>query len=254
MSAVSVFAEEKALLPPFKLFTVKNDQAEAKSVTVTTTRFVPAGQIYVVRGKVRYENVEGTAYLEMWNVMPDRSRYFSRTLGDFGTMKKITGTSGLRDFELPFNLMDHKPKYVDLEINVVMPGRGVIELSSLTVSDMETVATGEWFSPRTGNIMGGIVGATAGVCCGLFGALCGFLVPRGKGRRWVLGTVLFGFMAGIVMLITGLAALGFGQPYHVWYPFVLIGVIFVFVQASLFFTFRKGYAQAELRKMQALDV
>src|SRR5689334_24000800 len=38
-----------------------------------------AGPRYVVSGEVRYQDVEGQGYLEMWTVFPDGQRFFSRT-------------------------------------------------------------------------------------------------------------------------------------------------------------------------------
>jgi hypothetical protein len=68
--------------------------------------------------------------------MPDGSRYFSRTLADSGTMQKIQGSSDWRTFELPFYLMELKPESVTLDISVVMPGKGTIELKDITIGDL----------------------------------------------------------------------------------------------------------------------
>src|SRR5262245_39901377 len=35
---------------------------------------------YALRGRVRYEGVEGEGYLEMWNQFPNGGRFFSRSL------------------------------------------------------------------------------------------------------------------------------------------------------------------------------
>src|SRR5580765_2845475 len=48
---------------------------------------------YVVRGRVKYDRVAGVAYLEMWNHFGSRGSAFSRTLGEVGTMKSISGDS-----------------------------------------------------------------------------------------------------------------------------------------------------------------
>jgi hypothetical protein len=39
---------------------------------------------YTVRGDVRYRDVAGDGYLEMWSVFADGSRYFTRTLATEG--------------------------------------------------------------------------------------------------------------------------------------------------------------------------
>ena len=88
------------------VFKVENDQSVHKSERIATIEYRPTSSAYVVHGQVQYNDVEGVAYLEMWNVMPDGNRYFSRTLSEYGTMRKIQGTSEWRDFALFFNLMD----------------------------------------------------------------------------------------------------------------------------------------------------
>ena len=255
LTASFAFADGKAMpIPlPNDIFIVENDQSVQKTARIVTIEHRPASSIYVVRGQVQYRDVEEVAYLEMWNVMPDGSRHFSRTYGEYGTMRKIQGTSDWREFELPFNLMGHRPESVTLEINVVMPGKGTIELTGLTVSDLQWHFAGEWFDARTGHFYGGWAGAFWGCFAGLIGILAGILAPRGKGRRLVLGMITFVGLAGVIHLVIGVLALCLGQPYHVWYPLILLGVIFVPLSPYIFFMIRKQYEQTELRKLQALD-
>jgi len=251
LTASFVFADGKAIpIPlPDDIFIVENDQSVQKTARVATIEHRPQSSIYVVRGRVQYRGVERTAYLEMWNVMPDGSRYFSRTLAEHGTMRKIQGSSDWRVFELPFNLMGHKPESVTLEINVVMPGKGTIELTELTVSDLPT----GWFPGYMSGIIGGLGGTFWGCYGALFGILAGFLVPRGKGRRLLTGMLIFAVVMGIIQLVIGILALCLGQPYHVWFPFVLLGGLLLFIFPGVFSGIRKQYEQAELRKLQALD-
>ncbi len=253
MSLAPVFADQM-LLAPLEIFKVENGQSEAKFVTVTVVKHKPTSSQYVVQGRVQHEDVEGVAYLEMWSIFPDGSRYFTRTLGEYGTMQKIQGTSGWREFELPFNLMNAKPDFVTLEINIFMPGKGKIQLSSLTVSDIQTSIAGEWFSASTTGKIGGILGSGCGIFGAIIGCLGGFLVPRGKGRRLVLGLLRGGAVVGILLLSLGIVALILGQPYHVWYSFALTGGIMLLVFLPLLPIINKEYAKVELRKMQVLDM
>ena len=273
LTASFVCAEGKEIpLPqPDNVFKVENDQSAPKTERVATVEFRPSREAYIVSGRVQYRDVEGIAYLEMWNIMPDGSRYFSRTLEDVDPgkmasnsfpvlMRKISGTSEWREFALPFNLMEHKPESVTLEINIVMPGKGTIEVTGLEVSDLVTSTRGatwfpdgEWFDARTGNMGGGIGGILLGCFGALFGILCGVLVPRGKGKRLLYGALLIGEIVGVFFLVTGISAVLCGQPYHVWYPFILLGVLQTGLLPFAYLTIRQQYAQVELRKMQALD-
>jgi hypothetical protein len=73
---------------------VENDSSVWKSERVATVEHRPQSSIYVVRGRVQYRDVEGIAYLEMWNVLPDGRRFFSRTLGDYGTIDMFHNLRG----------------------------------------------------------------------------------------------------------------------------------------------------------------
>ena len=91
---------------------------------------------YAVLGEIKYENVQGSGYLEMWNYFPPLSpglpegQYFSRTLGEAGSgpMGRISGTSSWRPFSLPFERTGMTNVPTRLEINLYLPGRGVVWL------------------------------------------------------------------------------------------------------------------------------
>ena len=74
---------------------------------------------YALKGRVRYENVDGAGYVEMWNVF-DEGRYFTRTNLDQGPMRAITGSSGWRDIVLPFDATGGNAPPRGLLINVVV--------------------------------------------------------------------------------------------------------------------------------------
>lgn len=60
---------------------VENHEGQQVTVTVLTLTQPPITRArYAITGSVRYEGVQGTAFLEMWSVFPDGGRYFSRTL------------------------------------------------------------------------------------------------------------------------------------------------------------------------------
>jgi hypothetical protein len=182
-------------------------------------------------------------------------------------MRSIQGTSEWREFYLPFNLMGNKPESVTLEINVVMPGKGTIELTNLAVSDIppSIVFLNEWFDTRMAGMIGSVVGGIGGTLGGFYGALvgilCGFLVPRAKGRRLLTGMFVVPIIIGVILLIVGITvgvtALLCGQPYHVWYPILYLGCLggfLVVIFSVLLPVIRNQCKQAELRKMQALDM
>lgn len=87
---------------------------------------------YAISGEIKYEGVQGSGYLEMWNVYP-QGRFFSRTLGDPGSgpTAKISGTSGWREFLLPFDRTGSSNSPTALELNLFLPGRGTVFIGPL---------------------------------------------------------------------------------------------------------------------------
>ena len=108
-----------------------------------------------------------------------------------------------------------------------------------------------WFSAETANLYGGLSGAGIGVIGGTLGAAAGMLAPKGKGRGFVLGGMMVFAIIGVVILIIGIVAVSGGQPYHVWYPMVLLGAMLAGLFGGLTPVIRKRYSEAEARRLDA---
>ena len=196
----------------------------ASAQTVVEIESPPvSGDSYALRGMVEYTGVAGDGYLELWSLFPDGSRYFSRTLDVSGPMAKLSGTSPARPFTLPFFLNGSPARPSRLVVNVVLPGAGSVRLSELRFdpAGAASVAPGAWWSPPQGGMIGGILGGALGVLGGLVGVLCSL----GRGRRLVLGALAAMAAVGSASAVAGAAALALGQPYEVWYPLLLPGVL-----------------------------
>jgi hypothetical protein len=206
---------------------------------------------YAITGTVAYDGVEGEGYLEMWSQFPDGSRYFSRTLGTEGLLEKLHGTSPERPFALPFFLKPDSPRPVRLEVNVVLPAGGRVTVRGLRFgSGADALRTpGAWWSGEEAGAVGGAAGGTVGV----LGALVGILSSLGRGRRVVLAALLSMGIGGAAVLAAGGVALALGQPYEVWYPLVLLGVLGTALGFALLPTARRRFEALELRRIQALD-
>jgi hypothetical protein len=89
---------------------------------------------FEVDGTVRHEDVAGVAYFEMWTVLPDGSRYFTRTLAETGPLGIMTGDSDTRPFSLPFELGEGGPVPTQLEINLVTEGAGRFWVGPLVIA------------------------------------------------------------------------------------------------------------------------
>ncbi len=107
-----------------------------------------------------------------------------------------------------------------------------------------------WFNPNTFGALYGAIGV-GGSLGGLLGAAAGILAPRGKCRTLILGAMVVLVAIGVVQLVLGIIALTSGQPYGIWYPMLLCGVIMTFVIGGLIPVVRMRYAQAEQRRIEA---
>jgi hypothetical protein len=106
------------------------------------------GRRYALKGEIRYENVQGAAYLEMWNNFP-HGRFFSRTLNEPGSgpMARITGTSDWRPFILPFDQTGSATPPNRIEVNLHLPGRGVVFVGPLELVEFKTEQAAEGMEP-----------------------------------------------------------------------------------------------------------
>jgi len=227
LTAFLTFANDKPIPILNSGFTIENGSLVPMKQNVATIEYRPTSSVFAVCGFAKARGVKGEAYYEMWVTMPDGNRYFSK--------RKIH--NGNRQILISFDLMNTRPESVTLEINVVMTGKGVVEISGLTVAEMENIHLAEypnaWFNERTS----GIVGAVLGTVWGLFGALLGYvggmMLPRGKGRGLFVGMVRFAAVMGIIHFAFGITVLWLGQPRHIWHLFTITGVILSVVSTCL---------------------
>lgn len=239
----------------FRALRVENRQNNAAVLTLLTLENPGITEPqYALSGEIRYENVDGKAYLEMWNHFDD-GQYFTRTLADFGPMQSLEGTADWRPVSLPFFINSDSGKRPNrLVLNLVLPGKGTVDLGPLRLVQFASgedpfAVAGQWWGNRTGGWIGGIFGSIIGC----LGGLIGWLSSKGRARRLVLGTLAGMIGLGILVLGAGFFALARSQPYAVYYPLLLSGFLCSVIPAALYATIRKRYEAAELRRMSALD-
>jgi hypothetical protein len=202
---------------------------------------------YAVRGRVRYRDVSGRGYVEMWSVFSE-GRYFTRTEADQGPMRALTGSSDWRPIVLPFDSKGAKAPPERLILNVVLPGTGEVTLSPLTLVELEP---GEW--PGAGGAGAGLWGGVAGALLGIVAAFLGWLGNQGRARTLVLSGFRLIMAAGGLALAAGLITVLRGLSYDVYYPLLLIGGIALLVPATTLPRLEKRYQELELRRMSAAD-
>jgi len=234
-------------------YRLKIDSIEPRPSSVTALtidRPQIAGPRYKLTGKVRYDNVEGIGYLEMWNHFPGGGQYFSRTLAEQGPMMKLHGTSGWRTFVLPFDATGSPPP-TRLVVNVVLQGRGTVYLGPMELSE-ETRASSGFLSDGVDQLAG-VAGGVAGAVVGCVGAIIGVLTSLGRARRLVLASATLLIALGVLAFIVGIVA--FASSHASFYPWLLLfGFLTSVLPLGLLPVIRKRYEDIELRAMRAHDL
>ena len=216
--------------------------------------------VYAVRGFLRYERVSGEAYLQLDSHFGERGTFFTKTLAEHGPMRRLSGNSDWAPFALPFFVTsgDEQGDSVmvpsALTLSIHLPDGGSVYLRDvklLQFADNEDplAIPYAWMDTRTAGLVGGIGGALIG----LWAALIGVLASRGKGRGFAIVSANLLIGVGAASLVTGLLAVFFGQPYAVYYPFLLIGFLLVFIIGGMRRMLPQRYAAVELKKMEAMD-
>src|SRR5262249_50871457 len=145
---------------PDNALKVDNRGPSAMSATVLTiVQPKITTDSYAITGEVRYDNVEGDGFLEMWSHFGETAAYFSRTLGVSGPMAELTGTSDWRAFNLPFNAKGASSPPTKLVLNIYLPGKGSVFLRNLkliqiTSSGAAPTHTGSGWSDRMAAVVG----------------------------------------------------------------------------------------------------
>jgi peptidoglycan/LPS O-acetylase OafA/YrhL len=111
--------------------------------------------------------------------------------------------------------------------------------------------TQPWFDP---DLYAWIPGTVYGVAVGLLGVVVGVLAQRGRARGFVINAWIAAWLVGLALLAVGVAALLQGQPWGIWYGFLLPGVIGAAVVGGNYFTIAKRYREIEQRRLAARDL
>lgn len=210
----------------------------------TVTISVPAGQaatiplgeypttamqsrVYAVQMQVDHAVGSAPAYFEMWTSLREGGAFFSKTLGTQGPMRHLLGHETGRDVIIPASLEGSNKSATRCNLSLVLPAGGDVTIRKARMLDVPAglhflvAASGQWFP----GWMGGVIGAVFGVACGCLGSLY-----RYSHRSGFLWNAMQHFPIALtaisaVILLAGIAALRVKQPYAVWYPLVLIGVL-----------------------------
>lgn len=217
---------------------------------------------YALQLTVDHSIVGQPAYFEMWTELDDGRRFFSKTLATVGPMKKLAGYAEGREIVIPASLEGSSQNAIAAELLLVMPSGGTVTLRKGGLVDLPgglgslgQLAGGS--SPWLPVWFGAVFGSVFGVLCGCLGAFYSYSFRTGK--LWELMQLfptVFGVLSAVV-LVAGIVAVALRQPYHVWYPLVLIGALGVMLAPTLSWQTKRQLPKESLsfedRQMQAMD-
>ncbi len=135
-----------------------------------------------------------------------------------------------------------------LILQLTLPGHGTVYIRPIKILGV----TDSWWPAKQGGMIGGTVGIFGGLV-GCFGGLLGCLAGFGKARKFVLMTTKIFIALGMLLTITGIVAIACGQPFFVWYVFLLPGVMLTLIFSLNFPLIQRRYDDLEIRRMASID-
>jgi hypothetical protein len=161
-------------------------------------------------------------------------------------MSKLSGSSGWREFELPFYAQPGmRPQRLTLD--VVLPGAGKVTIVQPALASGS--ASGHWWTEQQAGWFGGILGSLLGIS----GGVIGLSAAWSKLRPLTITLCLIDLAISGVSLLAGVVALCLGQPWHVYYPLLLLGIIGIGVIGPILWQQYYRFRADELRRITAVD-
>ncbi|NCC52337.1 MAG: hypothetical protein EOM20_14120 [Spartobacteria bacterium] len=190
----------------------------------------------------------------MWSIFEGGKRFFSRTIEEKGPLGVICGSADGRFFALPFsNSSGAVP--LALEVNVVLPPRSSLLIGPMTMAQADTLPTllepvDAWWSGQVAGLAGGLLGGLLGC----LGALLGWLSGRGKARTFCRMASRWMIPVGVALFAAGIFAVVRKQPYAVYYPLLLLGVLYTVLGFTTAQVIRRRFKNIEARTLEAKDI
>lgn len=110
----------------------------------------------------------------------------------------------------------------------------------------------DWWTQSQAGVVFGSLGGLFGILGSIVGCAVGIGAQRGRFKPLAYATHAIGAALGGAMLAVGVAALFAHQPYHVWYPPLLLGALGLGLFGGLFLMVtRPAYRIGEHRRLDA---
>lgn len=103
-----------------------------------------------------------------------------------------------------------------------------------------------WWDEEQSGWLGGLVGGTVGILGAVFGVTAGL----GKSRSFVLALAMVLIGTGLVLLAIGTVAWSGGQPWHVYYLFLIIGGVLTLVMGLNYPILKRRYDQMDFQRIR----
>ena len=178
--------------------------------------------MYAIAGRIKYEGISEKGYLEFVSEFADGNSYFTKSLDEQGPAKVLQGASDWYDFRLGFIARAGQlPTAVSL--GVMLPQGGTVYLDDLSITEIRPTSSHRkpWFKEKDAAWLGTI----GGLVLGILGAYIGTVLAKRKSKRSTILWLVAIDTCSTLVLISGIYAYSLSQPYHVYYPLILIGAI-----------------------------
>jgi hypothetical protein len=227
---------------------------EVSLLTITNSSLIHKAS--TIEWEMKYENVRYSststrlwANLRFFEIFPPQAAGGDNLTNYQDDYFKDTKNWDKYDFGLRHAPYDNQTRSDELRLKFFFQSSGTIYLRPVKLLG---VASGGWWSAKQGAMVGGAVGIFGGII-GCFGGVLGCLAGFGKARKFVLTTTKIFIALGMFLTIAGIVAIACGQPFFVWYIFLLPGVMLTLIFSLNFPLIQRRYDDLEIRRMASID-
>lgn len=236
-----------------KIENTNDTPLEVSLLTITNSSLIHKAN--TIAWEMKYENVRYSPTSKLWThlaffeIFPPQAAGGDNSTNYQGDSFTDTKNWDKYEFQITPARFDSETRPNELRLKLFLQSSGTVYLRPGKLMKWVSPNSSNWWSPQQSGLIGGIGGSIIGC----FGGLIGWLVSKGKARKFVLTMTAIFIVLGVFLIVGGLVAAILKQPYSVWYALLLPGVILVLVFSLNLHSIQRRYDELEIRRMTSID-
>ena len=115
-------------------------------------------------------------------------------------------------------------------------------------------ATVPWWDHQFTGTLGGVIGTSVGLWCSLVGGTLWLVIRSNLATRIAVVANSIIAVLSAACVVTGIYAISNGQPYHVWYAFMVPGILLLFGSVAFIIAAPRVTAQYNRTRLDAQEL